>query len=293
MCRAFNHIILKFIIGLVFVHLTFLGELSLARADNHGKNGQAKSFIIAGTGDSQSLLRHVAKRFESDNISSGIIVYVPDSIGSGGGILALKKGVAQLARTARPIKKREHDGLISIPFAISPIVFAVHPSVKGIDNLTSREVLGIYSGKIKNWFELGGVNNKIYVVDREHGDSSLRVLSKKFTGWRSDMQVGKMYYNTATAAKAVSSHPFTIGYLPLSIALGSGLKVLTIDGNAPDESAVVSGEYPYILYFELVAKKSVVGWEKKFIHYMFTPKIRRFMQKIGVYPIMGGLPPGL
>jgi phosphate transport system substrate-binding protein len=293
MCRAFNNIFQKYIYGLVFISLSFLGVHPLAHAQNPDKNGLAKSFVVAGSGDSQPLLRHVAKRFESDNISSGIIVYVPDSIGSGGGILALKKGVAQLARTARPIKKREHDGLISIPFAISPIVFAVHSSVTKIDNLTSQEILGIYSGQIKNWSELGGADHKIYVVDREHGDSSLRALGKTFEGWRSDMQVGKMYYNTATAAKAVASHPFTIGYLPLSIALGSGLKVLTINGNAPVESKIISGKYPYILYFELVAKKSVAGWERKFIRYMFTPKIRSFMQKIGVYPIVGGLPPGL
>jgi phosphate transport system substrate-binding protein len=293
MYRAFQNFTLKFIFGLMFICLSFLGEPSRAHAEVSEKDNQATSFIIAGTGDSQPLLRHLAKRFENDNISSGILVYVPDSIGSGGGILALKKGVAQLARTARPIKKREKEGLISIPFAVSPIVFAVHPSVTGIDNLTSSDVLGIYSGKFKNWSELGGVDHKIYVVDREHGDSSLRVLAKTIEGWHSDMQVGKMYYNTATAAKAVANHPFTIGYLPLSIALGSGLKVLTINGNAPDESAVVSGEYPYTVYFELVAKKSVAGWEKKFIRYMFTPKIRRFMHIIGVYPIMGGMPPGL
>ncbi|MBF0194829.1 MAG: substrate-binding domain-containing protein [Magnetococcales bacterium] len=292
MSRIFNILTCKLIFGLLFISMFFLGELSFAHEPSSGKHDQANSFIIAGTGDSQSLLRHVAKRFETDNQSEGIIVYVPDSIGSGGGILALKKGVAQLARTARPIKKREREGLISIPFAISPIVFAVHPSVTGIDNLTSREVLGIYSGEIKNWSELGGVDHKIYVVDREHGDSSLLVLSKNFPRWRNDLNVGKKYYNTTTAAKAVAKHPFTIGYLPLSIALGAGLKVLTIDGNAPTESAVVSGEYPYILYFELVAKKSVSGWEKKFIRYMFTPKIRSFMKKIGVYPIIGGLSPG-
>ncbi|MBF0358569.1 MAG: substrate-binding domain-containing protein [Magnetococcales bacterium] len=245
---------------------------------------------IAGTGDSQPLLRLVAKYFEQDNIEQNIFIDVPDSIGSGGGILALKKGVAQLARTARPIKKREHNGLISIPFAISPIVFAVHPSVTWLDNLTSEQVLAIYSGKARNWSEFGGGDHKIYVVDRERGDSSLRILEKSFVNWNDKLQVGKVFYSTDSAAKAVAKHRFTIGYMPLSVALGYGLKVLTIDGIAPDESAVVSGQYPHILYFELVGKKPVTGWEKKFILYMFTPKIQRFMQKIGVYPIAGGLP---
>ncbi|MBF0382516.1 MAG: substrate-binding domain-containing protein [Magnetococcales bacterium] len=293
MCRALNKKILKCIGGFLFFAIFILADATSVVADNSVKKNKAQSIIIAGTGDSESLLRLIAKRFEKDNSSSDITVYVPDSIGSGGGILALKKGVVQLARTARPIKKREREGLISIPFAISPVVFAVHPTVMGIDGLTSHDILAIYSGQIKNWSELGGVDHKIYVVEREHGDSSLRALGRTFAGWRSDLQIGKMYYSTATAAKAVANHPYTIGYLPLSIALGSGLKVLNIDGKAPDESNIVSGEYPYILYFELVAKKPVAGWEKKFISYMFSPKIRMFMKKIGVYPIRGGLPPGL
>jgi phosphate transport system substrate-binding protein len=252
-----------------------------------------KRLMVAGTGDSQSMLRLVAKYFEQDNIDQNIFIDVPDSIGSGGGILALKKGIAQLARTARPIKKREQDGLISIPFAISPIVFAVHPSVTWVDNLTTEQVLAIYSGEITNWSELGGHDYKIYVVDREHGDSSMRVLEKSFVNWKKKIQIGKVFYSTASAARAVARHKFTIGYLPLSVAMGSGLKVLTIDGIAPDKSAVVSGKYPHILYFELVGKKPIKGWEKKFILYIFKPKIQRYMQKIGVYPIAGGLPPEL
>jgi phosphate transport system substrate-binding protein len=253
----------------------------------------AKPLIIAGTGDSQALLRRVAERFERDHIKTGVRVEVPDGIGSGGGILSLKKGVAQLARTTRPLKKREHNGLLSIPFAVSPIVFAVHPSVTGIDDLTSEQILAIYSGKILNWSELGGVDNKIYVVNREHGDSSMRVLDRTVAKGEINWQVGKVFFSTSRAAKAVAAHPFTIGYLPLSIAMGSGLKVLSINGVGPEESAVVSGKYPHILYFELVAKKPIDGWEKKFIKYLFSPKIRSFMLKIGVYPIVGGVPPGL
>ncbi len=248
-------------------------------------NGSETRLIIAGTGDSQALLRRVAARFERDHLASGVIVEVPDSIGSGGGILALQKGVANLARTARPLKKREQSGLISVPFATSPIVFAVHPSVTWIDDLTTEQILAIYSGKVTRWSELGGEDKKIYVVNREFGDSSMRVLEKTLSKGQIDWQVGKVYFSTPRAAKAIARHPYTIGYMPLSIAMGSKLKVIAIDGVMPDSEAVASGRYPHTLLFELVARKPVKGWEKKFIDYMFEAKIRNFMKKIGVYPI--------
>lgn len=290
-----------FITALVGLSVTFLclswlhlPLLHAAETRHNAVDSAKKVLIIAGTGDSQALLRHISKRFEQDNSSNNIIVDVPDSIGSGGGIQALKKGMAQLARTSRPIKKREQSGLLSFPFAISPIVFAVHRSVAEIDNLTSEQILGIYAGKYRKWSQLGGRDQKIYVVNREHGDASLRVLEKRLTkNGRFNWPVGKVFFTTQRAAKAIASHKFTIGYLPLSVAMGSGLKVLSVDGIAPEKSNVVSGIYPFALYFELVAKTPIKGWEKKFIHYLFEPKIRNFMQKIGVYPIVGGIPPGL
>ncbi|MBF0455700.1 MAG: substrate-binding domain-containing protein [Magnetococcales bacterium] len=249
--------------------------------------------VIAGTGDSQALLRHVARRFEQDHLSSGILVDVPDSIGSGGGILALQKGLAQLARIARPMKQREQAGLLSIPFAISPIVFAVHPSVTGIESLTRRQILDIYSGAVNNWAQVGGRDHKIYVVNRERGDASRTVLENSLIKREVDWRAGKIFFSTPRAAKAIANHPYTIGFLPLSVAFGSGLKILSIDGVQPGEASVTSGEYPHFLFLELVAKKPVTGWEQKFMRYLFEPKIRNFMNLIGIYPVSGGLPPGL
>ena len=131
--------------------------------------------MIEGTGDSQVILRGIASLFEA--LHPDVRVFVPDSVGSGGGVKALIAGKADLARTARPLKAKEKkEGITQIPFAWSPIVFAAHPSGAAVKNITMDQALEIFSGELSNWKALGGPDHKLYPVSREAGDSSRNVV---------------------------------------------------------------------------------------------------------------------
>jgi len=71
-----------------------------------GSSASAKErLVIAGTGDSQAILQQLAVLFKVDN--PGTVVEVPHSVGSGGGVKAIKQHTVDLARTARPLKEKE------------------------------------------------------------------------------------------------------------------------------------------------------------------------------------------
>lgn len=240
---------------------------------------------IAGTGDCQFLLQMLADDF--NHAHPNVRVVVPDSIGSTGGVRALLAGNIELARTARPLKGNElAQGLIEYPFANSPVAFVVHPSVKGIDNLTGEQILGIYSGKYRRWRELGGPDAKIYAVDREPGDSSRNVLEKHLRGFADNRSVGEVFYNTPDTARAIESHRYTIGFLPLNIALNAGLKVLGIDGVSPQEYITSQSAYPYVVPFFLVSRGKPVGPALQFVNFLSTGQIRRRLLVEGVVPVL-------
>jgi phosphate transport system substrate-binding protein len=244
---------------------------------------EPKILTIAGTGDSQFLLQKLAEDFNKAH--PGIRVVVPNSIGSTGGIRALLAGEVQLARTARPLKQSEQgQGLIAFRFADSPVAFVVHPSVEGVDNLTSAQIIGIYSGQYRRWSELGGPDAKIYPVDREVGDSSRTVLEEHLPGFRDVHSRGKIFYNTPDAASAIASHHFTVGFLPLNIALNSGLKVLRIDGESPLDYITSQSSYPFIVPFFLVSKGEPDGPALKFLQFLSAEKTRRRLQAESVRP---------
>ncbi len=245
---------------------------------------EPKILTIAGTGDSQFLLQKLADDFNKAHPE--IRVVVPNSIGSTGGIRALLAGEIQLARTARPLKKNEQgQGLVAFRFADSPVAFVVHPSVEGIDNLTSAQIVGIYSWQYRRWSALGGPDAKIYPIHRETGDSSRTVLEKHLPGFRDIHSRAKIFYNTPDTANAIASHHFTVGFLPLNIALNSGLKVLRIDGLSPLECVATKSTYPYIVPFFLVSKGEPEGAALEFLQYLSTEKTRQRLKAQSVRPI--------
>jgi phosphate transport system substrate-binding protein len=238
---------------------------------------------IAGTGDSQFLLQKLADDFNKAHPE--IRVLVPNSVGSTGGIRALLAGEIRLARTARPLKEKEQgQGLVEVRFAYSPIAFVTHPSVEGIDNLTSAQIIGIYSGQYGRWSELGGPDAKIYPVDREIGDSSRTVLEKRLPGFRDIHSRGKIFYNTPDAANAIASHSFTVGFLPLNIASYAGLKVLRIDGKSPRKYVTSGSAYPYIVPFFMVSRGEPAGPALQFLRFLSTEKTRHRLQAENVRP---------
>jgi ABC-type phosphate transport system substrate-binding protein len=107
---------------------------------------QADGIVVAGTGASQKLFREVAAAFEKTHTDCQ--ASVPDSVGSRGGIRQLLAGQADLARVSRPLKDKElAKGLVYTEVAETQVVFAVHPSVKDVQSLTTEQVNDIYAGE--------------------------------------------------------------------------------------------------------------------------------------------------
>ena len=209
----------------------------------------AEKLDIVGTGDGMNILRSLSSAFGETNPS--VTVGVPDSIGSGGGVKAVGKGSYKLGRVARPIKDKEkHYGLKYHPIAKIPVVFYVNKSV-GVKNLSAEQVVGVYSGKIKNWKDVGGKDAPIRVVRREDGDSSLSVLKKTFPGFKELVMTKRAKTATSTPESfaSVEAKEGAIGFGPYSGALAANVNILTVDGLAPTSPA-----YPSVTTLALIYK---------------------------------------
>lgn len=87
--------------------------------------------------------------------------------GSGVGISALMEGTTDIAMSSRKMKFDEKVRLQEakknakeVVIAYDALAVVVHPSNK-VDNLTREQLEGIFTGKIKNWKEVGGADMKI------------------------------------------------------------------------------------------------------------------------------------
>lgn len=93
--------------------------------------------------------------------------------GSGVGIAALIDGTTQIAMSSRPIKMDEKIKLQDagraykeVKIAFDALSIIVNPANK-VTQLTREQIEGIFTGKIKNWKEVGGDDLKIVAYARE------------------------------------------------------------------------------------------------------------------------------
>ncbi len=240
--------------------------------------------VIPGTGDSQVLLHKLAQLYTKNR--PGIPVEIPESIGSGGGIRSVITGKNEIARVARPLTEKESaQGLKSRIFAQAPVVFAVNPGVAGAESLSLEQILGVYSGKIQQWDALGGVG-KIYAMNREEGDSSRTVLENFIPGFKEiSVPAGATVYSTPEAVQTLMASPNTIGYLPMPAAVGTGLRMLQVQGIAPSAANVRQKKYQLVIPLALVWKDTLSPRAQDFLDFLSSPAARKLMLDNGAIPV--------
>ena len=259
--------------------------LFLAYSDRVISGFAGETIVVGGTGDSQELLRSLATALEK-NLTQGKID-IPESIGSTGGIKSVLAGRIRLARTARPLRSGEiEQGLSQILFAKSPVVFTVHPSVTGIDNLNSRDLVEIYSGRIVDWRDVGAPRNKIYAVAREPGDSSLQVIQQHIPGFGDITKPkAKIIYNTPDTVRTLADHRYTLGYVPMSAIKGTELVAMKLDNEAPTAENIRSGRYPLVVPYYIVFREPPVGLAEAFIDFIFSDEGKAIIEEFGAVPV--------
>lgn len=242
----------------------------------------AETLTICGTGDSQDLLRDLARAYAK--LYPGATVNVPDSIGSSGGIKATAAGKCDLGRIARTLQEKEKSyDLRYLQFALSPIVFLANKSVEQIKGLTTEQVVDIYSGHIRFWSQVGGPQEKVYIVNREKGDSSRSVLEEKLTGFAEiNEPVGQTVYSTPETIATIGNYSHTIGYSTLSQSVtNNNIFIFQLDGIDPSPENTASGAYKLASSYGLVWKKEAEERVKGFLQFLYTEQAREICLKNG------------
>jgi phosphate transport system substrate-binding protein len=165
------------------------------------------------------------------------------------------------------------------------VVFVVHPSVEDINNITTEQILGIYSGKITDWSQLGAKAGKIYPLIREAGDSSQRVLNTKLPGFADiNSPVAKVVYTTPANVAALEGHQNTIGFVPLSAIAGTQLRVLKVNGSYPSVENIHNGKYELVEPFGIVYKEKPKELTQKFIDFLYSKDGQKIINAMGAMP---------
>ena len=173
-------------------------------------------------------------------------------IGSSAGIEALLKGKAQIAMVSRYLTEEEKSrGVEEHLVAYDGIVIIVNAE-NTIEKLSKEQICNIFTGKIKNWRELGGENEPIIVIGREYG-SGTRDSFEELLGIEGRTKHSNECDSIGVVNVKVGLLRGAIGYVSLEV-LGkeaSRVKEIAVEGIRPDIESIGKGDYflvrPFIL----------------------------------------------
>jgi phosphate transport system substrate-binding protein len=210
---------------------------------------------------------------------------------TGYGMAALRVGQCDIAAASRAAIQADldlakdanlemNDYLIAT-YSVAIITHANSP----VANLTKDQVHEIFTGKTKNWKEVGGpdANINLYIRDPISGAClGFKEIAMKNEEYASHP---KLYTNYTGLVTAVAADPNGIGYSGLSQAKASGVKALTVDGVEASAATVNSGKYPYARLVRFYTNKASESQPTKdFIGFVVSTRGQEIIQQIGFAP---------
>ena len=251
-------------------------------------NVYAGQLVVPGTGANEVILKELAAAFNAENPEHEVII--PSSVGSGGGIRLVGTGENILGRVARGFKNDELQyGLEYLVFAKDMVLFVVGKNV-GVIGLTEQQLADVYSGKIKNWQEVGGNDFSVRLLIREPEDSSLLVIQQHLESFK-DIKFSeraKVLFHDYEMVNALNKYTTVIGWLTQSSMkeITSSARVIDIDNISPTQENVLGGQYVLTGNHALVYKKgNLDGVASKFLDFIFSKKGSRILINRGLVPV--------
>lgn len=170
------------------------------------------------------------------------LILEPQFTGSGTGIQSLIDGNTDIANSSRALKEEEKaQGLVENIIALDGIAVIVDQN-NSITTLTKQQLSDIYTGKIKNWKEVGGADQNIVVVGREEG-SGTRDGFESILDIKGKCNLASTLNETGAVIAKVQTTPGAIGYASLDLVEGKGVRVVALDGIVPSQASILDGTY--------------------------------------------------
>ena len=196
------------------------------------------SISMAGSTSMEKLANAVAESFMATHPD---VIVTAEFTGSSAGIESLVGGTVDIGNSSRSLKDSEKEsGVVENIVAIDGIAVITDPA-NTITGLTKEQLTDIYTGKIKNWSEVGGSDGVIIVVGREAGSGTRGAFEELLAIEDSCAYANELDSTGAVMAK-VASIPGAIGYVSLDV-IDDTVKTLAIDEVEPTVDNIKAGSY--------------------------------------------------
>lgn len=237
-----------------------------------------RKIVLTGSSTVAPLAVEIGKRFESQHPDVRVDVQTG---GSSRGVNNARAGLADIGMASRALKALEDD-LSSFTIALDGIGIIVNRT-NPVASLSKRQIIGIYTGAIKNWREVGGRDAFITVVNKAEGRSTLELFLHHFDLQSRAVKPHVIVGDNQQGIKTVAGNPAAIGYVSIGSAEyeanhGTPIKLLPLDGVQASVDNVRNGSFPLSRPLNLVTRTEPIGIVRDFIEFARSAQVADLME---------------
>ncbi|MDR7072750.1 phosphate ABC transporter substrate-binding protein [Fictibacillus barbaricus] len=242
-------------------------------AGGGSKEKVSGSIVVSGSSAMQPLVAAAAEQFMEENPEADIQVQAG---GSGTGLSQVSEGAVQIGNSDVFAEEKEGipaDQLKDHKIAVVGMTAAVNPEV-GIKDISKEDLIKVFTGKVKNWKELGGKDQKIALINRPDSSGTRATFVKYGLDGQTPADGAATEDSSNTVKKLIKETPGAIGYLAFSYFNDDSVTPLSIDGVEPKDENVQNGKFPIWAYEHSYTKGEPKDLTKAFLEYMQSKEIQ-------------------
>ena len=244
------------------------------------------TITAAGSSALNPLVDEASQKFIEKNPNVSITV---DAGGSGEGLKQVSEGTVTIGNSDVSAEEKldadQAKELVDHQVCVVTMAPIVNKDVTeaGVKDLSTDQLIGIFTGQITNWKDVGGPDEDIVLVTRPSSSGTRATFEKYALNGNAEAENKSMETDdSGVLLKNVSDTKGAIGYVALSYLVDNkDVDAVSIDGVAPTLENTYNGTYKVWTMEHMYTKGKGSKADKAFIKYIMSDDFAKTCEKLG------------
>lgn len=244
------------------------------------------TITAAGSSALKPLVDEASQKFIEKNPNVSITV---DAGGSGEGLKQVSEGTVTIGNSDVSAEEKldadQAKELVDHQVCVVTMAPIVNKDVTeaGVKDLSTDQLIGIFTGQITNWKDVGGPDEDIVLVTRPSSSGTRATFEEYALNGNAEAENKSMETDdSGVLLKNVSDTKGAIGYVALSYLVDNkDVDAVSIDGVAPTLENTYNGTYKVWTMEHMYTKGKGSKADKAFIKYIMSDDFAKTCEKLG------------